>query len=241
MLKKIGLAFSTLFYLVANAHGEPITLTFSGQVLNSYSQSSWVGLPLSGTFTIFPENFESDFSHYSETSSQIYSFTGPAYNNASSPIIDYSINLPDGTVYRPQSTDIYADWDDITVHHLYLDGPGEEDYEIGRTFQPSDRSYQSDFYIILQNNLADGALLSGTSIDQTPNPLGATYENAALRIFNYNTMSYTLDFAFSVDTLTRSPVPEPASWRLMVLGLVGLGVLRKMGADTARSIRLTTS
>jgi hypothetical protein len=220
----------TLAFVGPNALSQPITMAFSGAVISSSSNVSWSGAPLSGTFTIYPENFKSEYSHYGDTYSHLYTFVGPAYGNTDSPAIDYTVNLPDGSVFRAPHENAYAEWGSVAVHHLYVDGPSEETYQIGETFQPADRSYQADFYIILENALHDGALVSNTSINQVPNPLFATYENAGLTIFNYRSMSSPLDIKFSINSIEPAPVPEPETWGLMFTGIGGLLLARRRQA-----------
>lgn len=213
---QLTIAFCLLGSMANHSYGSPITLEFTGMVLSSYSNSSWVGRPISGSFTIHPENFASEFSSFSPTSSQVYSFLGPAYGMYGNPVIDYSISLPDGTVYNAPHKGEYAEWGGVTVHYNYLGGPDEETYQIGLQIQPLDRSYQANFFFILENDAHDGTLVSSSNIDQTPNLQGASNVNAYLDVFNYVKFTDQLNVQFSVDSLQKKQLPEPASWILVV-------------------------
>lgn len=221
------IAFCILVSMINSSYGNPITMNFSGKVLDSYSTPSWVGLPLSGSFTIYPENFTNEFSYLSSTSSHVYTYLGPAYGRYGNPILDYSITLPDASVYKAPHQDAYAEWGGVFVHHQYLDGPSQETYQVGLQIQPLDRSYQVNFSFILENELHDGALVSSADIDQTPNLNGVTYESAYLDVFDYRNMTSRLNVRFSVDSLERLEIPEPASRILVLIAAVGLLVTRR--------------
>lgn len=217
-----------------SSYGAPITLSFSGEILSSYSNPSWSGQSLSGQFTIYPENFSSQYSSFTPTSTQVYTFLGPAYGISGAPIIDYTINLPDGSVYKAPHEGAFAEWGSITVHHQYLDGPGEETYQIGLQIQPLNQPYQIDFFFILDNELRDGALVSSASLNQVPNIQAATRQNAYLSVFDYRSVTSKLDVSFSVDSLTA--VPEPSTWLLMVAGVAGVLFFGKRAKPAGLSI-----
>lgn len=206
------IAFCILASMADTSSATPITVNFSGNVLSSYSDPSWVGSPLSGSFTIYPENIMSGFSHFSSTSSTVYTFLGPAYGIYGNPVIDYSVTLPDGSVYQAPHLGEYGEWGGIAVRH----GLGRETYGVSLQIQPLDRSYQADFFFILENAFLDDALVSSADIDQIPNVGGATYVNAYLSVFNYRTMTSQVDVHFSVGSPEPHQVPEPASWILVL-------------------------
>jgi MYXO-CTERM domain-containing protein len=98
-----------------------------------------------------------------------------------------------------------------------------------------DRSYQANFFFILENELHDGTLVSSADIDQTPNVLAATYENAYLDVFDYRTMTSRLNVRFSVDSLERQQIPEPPSWLLALTAAGGLLAARRRQSREAES------
>lgn len=228
------IAFCILASMMNSSFGNPITINFSGKILDSYSTPSWVGLPLSGTFTIYPENFTNEFSYLSSTSSHVYTYLGPAYGRYGNPILDYSITLPDASVFKTPHENAYAEWGGVFIHHQYLDGPSQETYQVGLQIQPLDRSYQANFFFILENELHDGTLVSSADIHQTPNLNGATYENAYLDVFDYRNMTSRLNVRFSVDSLERQQIPEPAAWILVLTA--GAGLLATRRRDIQRKL-----
>ena len=142
-------------------------------------------------------------------------------------MLDYSIALPDGSIFTAPHENAYAEWGSVTVHHQYVDGPGSEVYEVGLWIQPANRSYQADFFFILQNIMNDGTLVSSADIYQTPTLNGATYVNAYLDVFDYTTFTSKVNVRFSVDTLRQHQIPEPASPALFLMGIGGLYPTRK--------------
>lgn len=225
------IAFCILASMADTSSATPITVNFSGNVLSSYSNPSWVGAPLSGSFTIYPENIMSRFSYSSATGSKVYTFLGPAYGIYGSPVIDYSVALPDGSVYRAPHEGEYAEWGGINVVH----GLGQESYSVGLQIQPLDRSYQADFFFILENAFHDGALVSSPDIHQIPNVGGATYVNAYLSVFNYKTMTHEVHARFSVGTPEPHHVPEPASWILVLTAGGSYWVARRSSSRRSRT------
>lgn len=225
------IAFCILASMADTSSATPVTVNFSGNVLSSYSNPSWVGAPLSGSFTIYPENIMSAFSHLSATSSRVYTFLGPAYGIYGNPVIDYSVSLPDGSVYEAPHQGEYGEWGGITVTH----GLGRESYSVSLQIQPLDRSYQADFFFILENAFNDDALVSSADINQIPNVGGATYVNAYLSVFNYNTMRHEVDARFSVGTPEPHHVPEPASWILVLTAAGSYWVARRSSSRRGRA------
>jgi len=231
MKKLTTIAFCILASMADTSSATPITVNFSGNVLSSYSDPSWVGSPLSGSFTIYPENIMSGFSHLSSTSSTVYTFLGPAYGIYGNPVIDYSVTLPDGSVYQAPHQGEYAEWGGITVRH----GLGREAYEVSLQIQPLDRSYQANFFFILENAFHDDALVSSADIGQIPNVGGATYVNAYLDAFNYRTMTSQVNVRFSVDSPEPQHVPEPASWVLVLTAAGSYLVARRYGRQRGQT------
>lgn len=225
------IAFCILASIADTSSATPITVNFSGNVLSSYSNSSWIGAPLSGSFTIYPENIMSSFSHSSVTGSTAYTFLGPGYGIYGDPVIDYSITLPDGSVYQAPHQGAYAEWGGINVLH----GLGRESYSVGLQIQPLDRSYQADFFFILENAFLDDALVSSADIDQIPNVGGATYVNAYLSVFNYRTMTSQVDVHFSVGSPEPHQVPEPASWILVLTAAGSYLVARRYSSQRGQA------
>lgn len=223
---QLAIAFCILASLANLSYGSPIAMKFTGKILSSYSNSSWVGMPISGSFTIYPDNVASKFSYLSSTSTQVYTFLGPAYGIYGDPVIDYSVVLPDGSVYNAPHKGEYAEWGGVTVHHDYLGGPDEETYQVGLQIQPLDRSYQANFFFILDNYAHDGTLVSNPDINQTPNLQGASYVNANLNVIDYRTFTNRLDAQFSVDSLQGQQLPEPSSWILVLTAAGSLLIVR---------------
>lgn len=224
---QFAIALCILTTLASRSYGTPITMKFTGTILSSYSNSSWVGLPIAGSFTIYPDNFASQYSQFSTTSTQVYTFLGPAYGTYGNPAIDYSVTLPDGSVYNAPHVNEYAEWGGVAVHYNYLGGPDEETYQVGLQIQPMDRSYQANFFFILDNFAHDGSLVSSPDINQTPNLQGADYVNAELNVFNYRTFTNSLDATFSVNSLQRQQLPEPSSLILVVTAIGSLVLIRR--------------
>lgn len=206
------IALCILASMADTSSATPITVNFSGNVESSYTNPGWIASPLSGSFTIYPENIMSSFSYSGVTGSRVYTFLGPAYGIYGNPVIDYSITLPDGSVYQAPHQGAYAEWGGITVLH----GLGQESYSLSLQIQPLDRSYEADFSFILENAFHDDALVSSADIDQIPNIGGATYVHAYLSVFDYRTMKHQVHLHASGGSPESHQVPEPASWILVL-------------------------
>jgi hypothetical protein len=214
--------------LAAPAQADVVLVEFSGTISTSVLPSSWIGRTVRGTVSIDLQTGPPPL-YWSDSFSQI----GTTSAHPFAGWIEASVHQPDGSTIviasGPAPVPYPVQESNDAYTHIYNDYASRDAFYLQRTFSNGGDSYpQQQFVIDVMGLNAFGLLSTANYLDiRTFDLSQANYANHGIVLaLTGPTTGY--NYAFTLQSLKASvvpaPVPEPATWLLMLAGVGALFV-----------------